>query len=203
MRVTKDPATRRGDILNAALELFREEGFEKVSVETIAQKAGIAKGSFYNYFKTKECAYEAVITDIALKHLHTTTELLADRAVGPKQRLERYIEWTFQLDAQQEKSLSRILAPQANTSQQQMYIRAFDAGVTQMTPMFESLLKEGAELGEFTLANPRFTAVVMLGAFRGIHMAFYNGLDIDLKTGKVYLYDFLTRLLGTTFEAPV
>lgn len=199
MRVTKDPETRREEILTAALGLFREGGFEKVSVESITKAAGIAKGSFYNYFKTKEDVYEAVISDIASRNLNTIRELVTDKNTTPKERLTKYIEWTFQLSERQSKSLSRVLESEANPSQRQMYLRAFDEGTNQMLPFFEELLEEGAASGVFQLSNARFTAVVMLGAFRGIHIAFYNGLQIDMTTGKTYLYDFLSRLLGTAF----
>lgn len=199
MRVTKDPETRREEILHAALELFREEGFEKASVESIAKAAGIAKGSFYNYFKTKEGVYEAVIADIASRNLELAKELITVKNISPKERLFKYISWTFHLAEQHEKGLVRALEPGANSGQKQMYLRALDEGTNQMLPMFENLLQEGAAAGEFQLPDPRFTAVVMLGAFRGIHVAFYNGLQINLDTGKAYLYDFLSRLLGTKF----
>lgn len=199
MRITRDPESRREDILKAALGLFREVGFEKVSVESIAKEAGIAKGSFYNYFKTKEGVYEAVIADIASQNLSIVKEHLSDKTISPKERLTKYIDWTFRLTEQQEKSLSRILEQKTNAIQQQMYLLALDEGMNQMLPVFEKLLEEGAASGEFNLPDARFTAVVMLGAFRGIHVAFYNNLQIDITTGRAYLYDFLSRLLGVKF----
>ena len=41
-------------ILEAAMDLFSERGFETTSVQDIAQTAGIAKGTVYLYFKSKE-----------------------------------------------------------------------------------------------------------------------------------------------------
>jgi len=40
-------------IFENAIALFREKGFDDVTVEDIAQRAGTAKGSFYTYFRTK------------------------------------------------------------------------------------------------------------------------------------------------------
>ncbi len=40
-------------IFENAIALFREKGFDTVTVEEIAQRAGTAKGSFYTYFRTK------------------------------------------------------------------------------------------------------------------------------------------------------
>ena len=41
-------------ILNAALTLMREDGFEAVTVRDICQKAGITTGAFYHHFRSKE-----------------------------------------------------------------------------------------------------------------------------------------------------
>src|ERR1700733_4864273 len=41
-------------ILAAALALFRENGFDGTTTRQISKKAGIAEGTLFNYFKTKE-----------------------------------------------------------------------------------------------------------------------------------------------------
>ena len=45
---------KREHILKAAIELFTKKGFEMTNVESIARKAKIAKGTFYNFFEKKE-----------------------------------------------------------------------------------------------------------------------------------------------------
>ena len=41
-------------LVMAGLELIKEKGFESINVEDITNKAGVAKGTFYTYFKRKE-----------------------------------------------------------------------------------------------------------------------------------------------------
>jgi AcrR family transcriptional regulator len=55
-------------ILKAALELFREQGLEATTTRQISKKAGIAEGTLFNYFKTKE--------DLALYFFQKETENL-------------------------------------------------------------------------------------------------------------------------------
>ena len=50
-------------IINAAATLFSQKGFERTDVARIAQKAGVAKGSMYNYFNTKEELFLHVCRD--------------------------------------------------------------------------------------------------------------------------------------------
>ncbi len=48
---------RRGQILHAADELLKRHGYSAVSVAEVAKQAGVAKGTVYLYFKTKEEIY--------------------------------------------------------------------------------------------------------------------------------------------------
>jgi AcrR family transcriptional regulator len=51
---TKDAEERRADILEAAAQLFNEEGITNTSIESITDRAGIAKGTFYLHFGSKD-----------------------------------------------------------------------------------------------------------------------------------------------------
>jgi AcrR family transcriptional regulator len=55
-------------ILEAALQLFREKGLEGTTTKEISKKAGIAEGTLFNYFKTKE--------DLALYFFQKETDSL-------------------------------------------------------------------------------------------------------------------------------
>jgi AcrR family transcriptional regulator len=45
---------RRERLYEAALDLFRSQGYEETTVSQITQRAGLAKGTFFNYFATKD-----------------------------------------------------------------------------------------------------------------------------------------------------
>ena len=53
-RRVKPAEERRQEILDAALRLFREHGFEEVTVQDVADEAGVATGTVYLYFPSKE-----------------------------------------------------------------------------------------------------------------------------------------------------
>ncbi len=46
--------SRRQQIMDAALELFAQEGYSHCSISQLAGHAGISKGLMYNYFESKE-----------------------------------------------------------------------------------------------------------------------------------------------------
>jgi AcrR family transcriptional regulator len=53
-RVVKPTEQRRAEILEAALGLFSSKGFHETTMEEVAQAAGVAKGTVYLYFQSKE-----------------------------------------------------------------------------------------------------------------------------------------------------
>jgi len=62
MRVTSETKTAtRQRILEAAQKLFAEEGFESATTRDLARAAGIAVGTLFNYFPTKEAIVECLV----------------------------------------------------------------------------------------------------------------------------------------------
>jgi AcrR family transcriptional regulator len=51
---------RPGEIIDAAMDVFVERGFAAAKLDDIARRAGIAKGTLYRYFETKEDIFRAV-----------------------------------------------------------------------------------------------------------------------------------------------
>ncbi|WP_299881440.1 TetR/AcrR family transcriptional regulator [uncultured Sulfitobacter sp.] len=54
---------RKNNMLKAALQLFRERGYDAVKLEEIADRADVSVGTVYTYFKTKNALLLAVIID--------------------------------------------------------------------------------------------------------------------------------------------
>lgn len=60
-RITKDPVVRRNEIIDAAEELFYSVGYDETSVSDIVKAIGVAQGTFYNYFASKEAVLEGLV----------------------------------------------------------------------------------------------------------------------------------------------
>jgi TetR/AcrR family transcriptional repressor of nem operon len=81
MRVTKEQmAEHRHRILEAAGRLFREKGFDAVTVAEVMQAAGLTHGGFYGHFKSKDDLIAETLADIQTAHPEAAT--LADYAAG-------------------------------------------------------------------------------------------------------------------------
>lgn len=66
----REPRTERGRrtqraILDAAASEFGEKGFHESSIVSITIRAGVALGSFYTYFESKEALFKALVADMS------------------------------------------------------------------------------------------------------------------------------------------
>ena len=64
MRVVKEAAERRNEILDTAEKLFITKGYDKTSTNDILDRVGIARGTLYYHFKSKEEILNAMIERI-------------------------------------------------------------------------------------------------------------------------------------------
>ena len=65
MRITKEPEERKQEILDVAIRLFNEKGYEKTSIGDIAKTMGVAQGLCYRYFPSKEALFDSAVEQYA------------------------------------------------------------------------------------------------------------------------------------------
>lgn len=81
---------KRTAILKAALEEFTENGFAKTRLATVAQKAGVAKGTLYLYFASKEELFAGVVEE-TLSPQEPYGEETSETSLRPEDRLSRFL----------------------------------------------------------------------------------------------------------------
>lgn len=86
-RVTKEPEVRKQEILDTAMELFYQKGYDKTSISDIAEKIGIAQGLCYRYFKSKEELFDTALDYYAEQQVSQMQPVLCDRSKTLKQKL--------------------------------------------------------------------------------------------------------------------
>ncbi len=77
---TRRKEARPAELLAAALDCFVERGFAATRMEDIARRAGVAKGTFYLYFPSKQAVFEALVRESLLPRVAALEA--ASRAAG-------------------------------------------------------------------------------------------------------------------------
>ncbi|WP_289753960.1 TetR/AcrR family transcriptional regulator, partial [Faecalibaculum rodentium] len=87
MRIVKDAAARRSEILDAAEKLFGTKGYDATSTGDILRELGIARGTLYYHFKSKEDILDAMIDRLTQALAARAAEVLDRKDIPVLQRL--------------------------------------------------------------------------------------------------------------------
>ncbi|MDD3050214.1 MAG: TetR/AcrR family transcriptional regulator [Candidatus Cloacimonetes bacterium] len=74
--MAEETLEKKAAILSAALEIFNHFGYEKTSMNDIAAKAGVGKGSIYYYFESKEDIYIELMNAQLKDAMHHLEQLI-------------------------------------------------------------------------------------------------------------------------------
>jgi len=81
----------RREILAAALEVFSERGFHRAKMTEIAERAGVAVGTLYQYFPSKKALYETLLFEAASR-IHERIIKVLSREGPPQEILMKFLE---------------------------------------------------------------------------------------------------------------
>lgn len=87
MRVVKEAEERRNEILDVAERLFGTKGFDQTSTNDILNEIGIARGTLYYHFKSKEDILDAMIERISNQLVARAKTIAGNKEIPILQRL--------------------------------------------------------------------------------------------------------------------
>lgn len=159
MRMSKKPEERRREIIEAALELFLEKGYENVSVKDITNKLGVAAGLFHYYFRTKEEVFMECVKYDRQKFLYKIKEKdYFPPGAGAVEKMNRLLR-----DAMQSLEPKNRLIRDAFTLNSAMLLHHVrDYVISEMADTAAELIEEGNAEGVFRCKYPQATAEIAL-----------------------------------------
>ena len=86
-----EPPLGRKDWIEAAIAMLAEDNVEALRVDTLAEKLGVTKGSFYWHFKGRDDLLSAVLDEWRLRMTSQIQSLILDRSGTPWERVERLL----------------------------------------------------------------------------------------------------------------
>jgi len=84
-------AFRRTELLAAARKVFGNKGFEQATVEAIADQAGVAKGTVYLYYPSKQAIYDALFSE-GMTELESQLQARLETARGLKDVIAAFVD---------------------------------------------------------------------------------------------------------------
>lgn len=141
--------TRRA-LLDAAARAFARHGYHRTNIDRVSQAAGLAKGTVYNYFPSKQAIFNAVLLEAC-----TLAAEAADAVPesGPtRDRLEAFVAGTLTW-AREHLALALLLARERIGGDQETVQLILEGSVSCVEKVAE-ILQAGCERGELQLDAP-------------------------------------------------
>jgi AcrR family transcriptional regulator len=169
-RIVKAPDVRRLEILETAYGLFVADGYDDTSVQEIVDRVGVAKGTFYHYFDSKEdlleqlAAWQADEMGPPLRVAARGSDGPDDVVVRLRGVLRRITGWDPSDPPRVLRARLRILYLPGNLA---VRTRLTESVVVRVHPELESLLSQGVATGVMDVQDPDATADVVAAVWRG------------------------------------
>ena len=166
------PPQRRRQILAAAMELFSHSGYHGVTVDAIAQRAGISKGNLYWYFKSKQEIFQLHF-DHVVEVLFTPVVKIMESDMLPREKLRALAQSYLDSAEANPKAVHLMwqIATQPElkdllSSEYQLWINPF---IDYLTPLFAEIGEKEPEgvamLYAFTLDALMFLVIIGPGIY--------------------------------------
>jgi TetR/AcrR family transcriptional repressor of nem operon len=169
---TKPPQQRRNDLLDAAQSLVVEKGVAAVTLDDVTRRAGVAKGTFYLYFRSKG--------DLVTALQQRFSDRMAERVEAAARDAGT---WAAKLDAcvlacyddyRANYELHDVLFHHGGMADRHMHDDG-DPSPARLVGAVRDLLATGVEAGAYDVDDPDLAAVLLFSAVHGAYDACCHG----------------------------
>jgi|JI10StandDraft_1071094.scaffolds.fasta_scaffold01893_28 AcrR family transcriptional regulator len=192
-RIVKKPTERRSEIIKTARDLFLTKDYEKTTMQDFMNHLGIAKGTIYHYFNSKEELLEAVVEDIVNEHLEKMQILIQKTEGNALQKIQAIVEEGNKIAAP---SLLETLHERGNEA---MHTRLLVATLMKQAPLYAQLIQQGCEEGIFKTSTPLECAEFILS---GLQFLTDLGIYPWAKEDLMRRFKAFPKLIEQLLQAP-
>ena len=157
-RTHRPAAQRREEILDAAHTLFTTKGFQPTTMEDILRIVGIAKGTLYYHFPSKEQILRALVLRI-VGQVEQRAREVADSSAPAVDKLVTIMA-AMRVEAAQTELVEQFHAP----GNAEFHLLSITAMIEHLTPVLADVVAQGVNEGIFTTDRPHDAVELLLSA---------------------------------------
>lgn len=173
-------------MLDAAMDVFLERGFGAAKLDEVAARAGVAKGTLYLYFASKEALFEELIRSLLASPFQAAGEAMLKQDVPAETMLRGLIAFAkTEILGTRRKDIARLVISEAGRFPDlaAFYHREV---ISRGMSAVRAIVERGVARGEFTsdaaarfpqlVAAPLLVAIVWTGVFDRVDKLDTDGL---------------------------
>lgn len=197
VRITKTTEERRLEIIETAQRLFSERGFTNTPVDAIIKEMGVAKGTFYYYFKSKEEVLAAIVDQMLDQIVKMAEQVAEDASMSALDKMELLLsdsQFGDEETAEDTKAVTDHLHLPAN---RELHEVTNIQTVLRLSPILAKIVEQGNEEKVFHAERPLETMQFLLtgGQFL-LDGGLFDFSDEELMERRVAMQEIIERALG-------
>jgi len=199
-RIVKKRDIRKNEILDVAQNLFYTQGFDKTSINQIINQIGIAKGTFYHYFKSKYELLDAVVERLILQMKDAVQPILQNSDLTPIQKFNMVFQVIGQIKFERREFMMELLKVMTRDENVILHQKMVARSIDFLAPILSQIIKEGITHDCFDCDYPDEVAVYIIG-LSGYLNRYLTKTIIDIEEGRVDVEVFVNHIKG--FESVI
>ena len=193
-RITKDPMVRMAEILDAAEELFYARGYHETAISDIVKSIGVAQGTFYYYFKSKDEILEALINRRISEFSHTLEQISASSTLNPLEKIEKIIQTMLCAIRFKDGLLFGFLYDDRTLH---LLDKLAQQGMKVLAPFWQKIIEEGVQQKIFQIDYPILAVNFVNNVLSTMFQAIYERLPEDqIRAHGNMTVVLIDRILG-------
>jgi AcrR family transcriptional regulator len=156
-------ARKRGEILDAALDLVSTRGYEGMAIQDLLDALQISKGAFYHYFDSKGALLEALVDRLLAGAERVLTPIARDPSLAAPDALQRFFAAFARYKAEQRPFIMAVLPVWYADDNAIVREKVRTASIERLTPLVAAIVRRGGAEGAFSVAYPDEAARLVLG----------------------------------------
>lgn len=195
-RVVKRKDVRQAEVLDLALSLFLERGYENVSLNDLLAASGTSKGAFYHYFPSKEALVTALAQRSAAQAFEALRPVFAAPGKNALERLNAGLAASYRVKMamgapEQIAAMTALLKPE----NQALFRRITTIWEDLFRPVLTEVITQGVNDGVFDTFDPEGVGAMIQGFAATMQTKLVKVLDApDAKSRRKAIDDAVTRL---------
>ncbi|MCP4217168.1 MAG: TetR/AcrR family transcriptional regulator [bacterium] len=157
-RITKEYDERMQEFLDTAQKLFFAKGYDKVSVKEIIDTIGVAKGTFYHYFKTKSDLLDKLAERFTVQVMAEAEKLVKKEDINAIEKLNGFFELNRTFKADNVELMKLFLKSLYNDDNLKLRYKMKTKNFEVVLPQFAEIIQQGIREGCFLVEDAIETA---------------------------------------------
>lgn len=186
-------------ILKSAFELFCRNGFAETDIESIAKKAGVAKGTVYLYFKNKnELFMRSMI--FVFDEFDAQVKILMNERETYREKLKEFISLNIHIMLTNNIMSKMLLGELYNVLKKEnaMKLTSFREKMGMKFVELEALIRAGIKNGEFRDVDPVSASTMIMGGMNMIVMR--NSVNRKNESSQTDIRKIQANMIETVFR---